>query len=969
MHRTITKTVSMFLVAVMVMGIAVMPMRANAVIYDLIPDIKSTYWDDVVAAILFLAEGMAKSTTTSDAEAAASRFSAYFSPEVKNPIAVTRDQMNALSKHLIQYGIKVMPGVVPGSPYMALMIQDTWVTTPTGSVQLDVDIGDMYFYDGRTILCNPGGSAAEEDRDSFDNTTSTNTQVGVNPDGGLTDFDEQVKDSGSTTNGPYLNFTTNNSWQMKNEIGQYTDIENLFYNPITQTYDVTFTDNRHYTYQFYYDYTYITYIGSSAEYREAYKVYYELPDGRSSGDLTADELKGLSLQFDMVNYDKVASDTLTQALFPFDGSLDNESYYNASADWVVGSSIEYLESPDGFGGCLYYPSNTTSRLDFNLADSFTVGQDWSVQFRIYFNGAMNQPLYFTVNGIPDWLTGSGRLSSSYSKNSSYTYQNNGFPLLVIFNNRIQFLNNHVYDDLTSGTFTSSSNSTFSFVEGQWYDICICSVPVTSVPSQPYNTNTLWFYVNGNLVASYYVPENGYSAANQSNVSTGFFCFGPGLTYLDYNRITNYKSGTNYYVGFYSSNVSRPALMMAEVNSFSFISNGSGGSTCLIDNLRIVSTALYTGVDSFTPTPVPFDTNLVYVLPSVSELNDNTVAIMSQLPVSGYRVGGIRPTDPTLATGYVYMHIDGEFVDSVQQWNGAYWEEVTARLYTGIRWIPVTAFNVYTLEDMFDIIDPDADGGGNTVDDIYQYYLWWSGEWGNFQTWLQGTMQTLIEVIQASNGGGGGGSNAPVVIVPGYNDQTTTSEIITENPDGSTTKTVIVSNAAGLVYSNSVTTYPTDAEGNTKTVTVYTDSSGVMYQTTTIIDKDGNVTVTEPTQATGTLGSILKMITSGVMSIAGTVIEGFVTIVVDGVKFIIDSADKVLSGMGDLITQAAGSIQDLVDSVSPNIDTGSEEVLDSTVESVGFLDGVLMIYPSQFRNAFTAMVLIGVSLGLLALFIL
>lgn len=884
MRNTITKTVSMMLVTVMVLGIAVMPMRAEAALTDITTLTPAGTWLMVIDFTWEIAKVMIQSTTTSEVEAAAAQFSAYFEPSLTDSfLYVTADQMNQLSKQLAQNGISVYPTGVPGRELIALALQDNTVNTATGTVTLDADVGDYYTYDGKTVVRVGVDGAAGEDFDSFTGTSSTDSTVGITPEGGLVDIPVEKKDSGETASGSTIDFDINN-WKVKLENGTYTDIENFYYNPITQTYDITTIDNRHYTYQFYYDYTYITYIGSSAEYREAYKVYYELPDGRSSGDLTADELKGLSLQFDMVNYDKAASDTLTQALFPFDGDIANTSYYSVSSSFQKSVGFSFLESPDPFGGYLYCPvsnSNTYPNSFISYLETPLNSQtSYTVQGRFYLDGVFSGTNSSMQGSLGFYLI--GRHPDSYWLGSNVCFR--------IFEIR----NSQIY-------LTGSSSSAGSVSAGVWHDFCY------SVDFALDYTRRSSFYLDGVKLSI-----NSYS----------------------YPEIPVSTLGSTYNPSWASDQVT---IYGAQVYGFGFY---NGNYTCPlgVDNFRLVSAPLFSGVSSITVPQAPFDTNLVYVLPSVADLNDNTVAIMSQLPVSGYRVGGIRPTDPTLVSGYVYMHIDGEYIDSVQQWNGAYWEEVTARLYTGIRWIPVTAFNVFTLEDMFDIIDPDADGSGDNVDDIYKYYLWWSGEWGSFQQWLQGTMQTLIEAIQAS-GGGGGGSDAPVVIVPGYNDQTTTSEISTENPDGSTTKTTIVSNAAGLVYSNSVTTYPTDADGNTKTITVYTDSSGVMYQTETTIDRDGNVTVTEPTKATGTLGSILKMITNGVMSIAGTVIEGFVTIVVDGVKFIIESAGDLFDGIADLFTGMFGAVTDFTDSVQDYVNPpGVEPAVDGDDDEQGDGDG-------------------------------
>ena len=885
MKQSTIKAIALSLAMVMVVGVAILPVRANAITLTPADIYRALVW-----TLKEIAVEMLSSTTTSDAEAAAAKFSAYFESTLQeDKLYITADQMNDLSQQLVQMGIKVMPGIVPGSNLIALMLADDMVTTPLGSVRLDAAVGSIYTYEGRSVVRIPGGGAIDEDRVSYDNTSDTTTDVGINGDGSIVDFDVNINDSGSTTPGSYLIYNDfTNNWQIKNEYGDYVDIESLYYNPVTQNYDVSI-DGSQYTYQFFYEYTYITYIGSSSEYREAYKIYYELPDGRSSGDLTADELKGLSLQFDMVNYDKVASDNLTQILLPFDGSIDNTSYYDVTTRFYQSSGYTFLESPDPFGGFLYSPiSNAQGYNAFGatLSNPMPSGSGFTYQGRFYLDGTFSS----TVNNFNDIVT-----------------------------------------------FYMIGSSPDAYWEN---DPCVYEV----------------FTIKGSTL---YLPGNGMDTAQSVSVGVWHdfcFVFDPDLDkkvsfYLDGVRIFE---GTHYapcLVVSQLDNIINPSYSEDEslIQRWTFtgcgFSNGNRSCPLSVDNIRLVSAPLYSGASTITIPQAPFDTNLVYVLPSVANLNDNTVAIMSQIPVSGYRVGGIRPTDPTLEVGYVYMHIDGQFIDSVQQWNGTFWESVTARLYTGVRWIPVNAFNVYTLEDMYDIIDPESSGSGSSVDSIYKYYLWWNGEWGTFQEWLKGTLQTLIGAVQ-------GGGSGPVVIVPGVNDQTTTNEIVVENPDGSVTKTTIVSNAAGLVYSRSVTTWPPDVDGNVKTRELYTDSTGAMYQTEWIVDKDGNVIITEPTTVTGTLSQILSTITQGVVSMAADLVSAFATIVVEGVKFIIESAGKLLDGVGSMLGSLVSSLTDFTDSMVGNLTPDNPPAGEDQPETVSFFDMIFDVFPAEIMTALT-----------------
>lgn len=144
------------------------------------------------------------------------------------------------------------------------------------------------------------------------------------------------------------------------------------------TYDVTYNnDNRRYETNYYtwnitYNITntYVTYIGSNDAYQQkAYEFYYELPDGRSSADLTADEVAAMSFQFaDVMNYQRSATDTNLRALYHFDGDLSDSGYFSdkTSFTWKSGASITYMDS-SVFDGALYLDDTSHS---FDIWNAF-----------------------------------------------------------------------------------------------------------------------------------------------------------------------------------------------------------------------------------------------------------------------------------------------------------------------------------------------------------------------------------------------------------------------------------------------------------------------------------------------------------------------------------------------------------------------------------------------------------------------
>lgn len=124
-----------------------------------------------------------------------------------------------------------------------------------------------------------------------------------------------------------------------------------WYNPITQNYNYTDyflydydyntyyyqTTTNNYQYDYYYidNSTYVTYYiletntQTQEENEYQYDVYYKLPDGRNSFNLTKDDVWGTYFIYDVMKYDSVPEDDgTTLGLWHFDGNLNDSSYWN-----------------------------------------------------------------------------------------------------------------------------------------------------------------------------------------------------------------------------------------------------------------------------------------------------------------------------------------------------------------------------------------------------------------------------------------------------------------------------------------------------------------------------------------------------------------------------------------------------------------------------------------------------------------
>lgn len=174
--------------------------------------------------------------------------------------------------------------------------------------------------------------------------------------------------------------------------GSFTWLDNVTYDASNTTYYLDAStsydvdNNYYYNYEWHYtyhiDYTSITYIGQTAEYDEVYEYYYQLPDGRSSADLTAEELQALNTQIDVLPYIRSADDTSIRALYHFDGDTRDSSYWSYAGEfnWVTGASITYMDA-GAFNGALYLDENEH---EFSIKLPSNIGSgDFTMQFRYY----------------------------------------------------------------------------------------------------------------------------------------------------------------------------------------------------------------------------------------------------------------------------------------------------------------------------------------------------------------------------------------------------------------------------------------------------------------------------------------------------------------------------------------------------------------------------------------------------------
>lgn len=679
----------------------------------------------------------------------------------------------------------------------------------------------------------------------------------TNNDNSTTINDSQVIDVADGV----LNVITETGDHFEYYIDQITfDFDNRQYtvNAYDYTYNITnnYYEYNYYTYNISYNVTntYINYIGSTAEFVPTeYKLYYELPDGRSSADLTADEIAGMSFQFyDVINYAKSATDTYIRALYHFDGDTDDSSYFSTQGDftWTAGASLTYMES-GAFNGALYLDSNSH---DFRIKlPSRLSSGDFTLQFRYYqasqADTLTNRENYIKLGNtqVMTWdeatlykstSTSMGPLSIGSWQELAIT-RSGGY--LYFYHNGLcigSLSTSAVFTEYITFHFGSTSRSYSMLDELRVLNYAIASGTGSSYActTVPHDTNLVlvlpggaypiadeyWDFNNeGNLLSFQDFTRNPLSLPPWQSLSPFSYAVYDGYVTLSYSgtipygRDPNdqdstfgYQGGLNYYIGTYYKSGKKAywtagpyidftigetytfsvmdrngnvysntfvadyyaALKKVEFEWGSLIywtssygTTGSGKYNVFLSimvnkgsSLDIVYAELVRGSSANTGHEF---INCIY---SSAELKPNTAAVQTDIPITGYTVGGVRPTFPK--RGQVWFTVENKRVQGCYVYTGTAWESVNCRYYTGTRWIPIYAFDMDTLADLWDIAD-----GDNAMVQITTetgFWNWWKAQWLDFRSWL------------SANGIGGSGTTVnPTVLptVPPTIDETTGEE--------------------------------------------------------------------------------------------------------------------------------------------------------------------------------------------------
>lgn len=415
-------------------------------------------------------------------------------------------------------------------------------------------------------------------------------------------------DYSSTNNYSVFNSSTNNiNYTFNNQHYNYT-VNNMFYNYVTNEYTFNTTNNQNITYIN--NYNNSTIINPSGA---TQKLYYQLPDGSNSLNLTEEQAKkGFKTSLNVASYSNGYDDDNLNFLFHFDGNEYDSAYpivnYTLKA---IPNSVDYIDS---------------SNPSFNQAIAFSDSFDLSVEgsnynnyysFRIY--PQINDKWSLKINDI-DIGSRNSKIDTKYDyvewTQESTTNQTIGSSTSTTTNNSTSKLDGVIqslYFTIEKVGKSSSSGVSCSNVSG---------AGLVSYSSTLDSNNNIHFYcvyrVNNNPDST--TSTSGTSKTTNSAQSiTGT----TSTTQRTYNIINNKlfeDSGTNLLNYNQWNFVSIDTIGKVFINGVDtnisvpldqFKISVTGDSLTYIDELASFKTNR-----SNTSPSIPYDSNVSYYLPPV-----------------------------------------------------------------------------------------------------------------------------------------------------------------------------------------------------------------------------------------------------------------------------------------------------------------------------------------------------------------
>lgn len=589
------------------------------------------------------------------------------------------------------------------------------------------------------------------------------------------DTTDMITGSGGSTinyirNSGVSNSTTN-KYSVYNENRTYNSTTNNYdytynwYNPITNNYDITneyYYNSTYNTYNYeinnnnyvtnYYiqdNSTHVTYyiIETNTDTDEVVKtlidIYYQLPDGRNSYYLTAEDIHGIYFTSNYSQYVSVAEDDgTTLGLWHLDGDLKDSSYWNNTIGKAY--STNYVDST--YTGGYKFGNTDNDYLQLNL-DNVDLPETWTLEWVEYVpNNAT-----ISVGKVSSPLLINKAVSSPISGYTSFTTEGTTSDYKYYYYDEYYYLKSDIVLENYLGI---SGGNLFEPVAGSYIPYAIT-----------YDGENYCFYVNGQLT--------GISYVGNLRATFSIYLNGSNHDTFEFFNVSAYPNGsgidvTSDYIKFYSkstlieNNVSDSDRLVyfgqyssdgLFYNSYSFYTRTkckvfvSSHKNSVIDEVRLSSGVLYN--EDYTPNSQPFETNNVLVVPT--DPSKHEIAFRTNYEISDVRIGGVRPTYPT--NGYIYISLDDDMcVEDIQQYQSNGWYSIEASIYSyediweTLKGFDMDYLTVINSGDNADDSGPGNGGGSNGGSDNGSSDSSSSGGLGAVLDAVTGIFDMLLKVV-------------------------------------------------------------------------------------------------------------------------------------------------------------------------------------------------------------------------------
>ena len=615
-----------------------------------------------------------------------------------------------------------------------------YYTTPTSSVQDKKGNVTNYYRGGDTTDISIIDSYNKTFNTIHNTTNNTNNyKANVRLEDFLNNY--TTNNITSTTNNKYTYSADFKSWYYDNTTNNYnyTTFEkndytqnNLYYNQDNSRYYISIDNStdEYYLVDVQYSPTFVTvnytynttnnkYDSEVGDVTNVY--YYELKDGRNSADLTAAEIAGLDVGYDVANYELVTDDPNTLSLQHFDGDYTDSSSFNRTF-YSENRSTNYVDS-GAFGKAVALPNGSAAGVTIPGLSGYN---DLSFDFRVHYSDIASLGVYFGNTNIFQRIPGTRK----WTGQDIYSDHGQAITSTTAYGNK----------SLISLTKTFSAEKYYDYSEISPYLSPDCvPTPFSSshksqmdVPARYDSPN----YVDESSARYGWVNTSGVPSLYSSTAFRGYYItrwisegFGRN-TYSHYGTIRHYTEKeyrwtpsqyvhANFSYDSYRSQWVSMRITLSGNNIYYFVNGdlvGSGSftrpaadkfyikssGTVYLDELRVTTGSLSsTGV--YTPSSAPYDTNKVLALPD--KLTTGTIYVQSNVNVTTCRIGGGRPSNPSQGFFYIPLHSD-HTGGQPQIYDGNNWVDVTAMVYDGSKTVTALGFQFAPVGSLPDV-DTDA----------------------------------------------------------------------------------------------------------------------------------------------------------------------------------------------------------------------------------------------------------------------